>query len=37
MGPEAGESGGYLLFEGVPEDLLKVANSYTAGYLKEKL
>jgi excinuclease UvrABC ATPase subunit len=26
-----------LLFEGVPEDLLKVANSYTAGYLKEKL
>lgn len=37
MGPEAGEEGGQLVYAGVPEGLLKVKNSYTAKYLKEKL
>ncbi|MCU0443022.1 MAG: excinuclease ABC subunit UvrA [Bacteroidia bacterium] len=37
LGPEAGEHGGTLVFEGVPEDLVKVKNSYTGKYLKEKL
>lgn len=37
LGPEAGPDGGELLFEGVPEQLLKVKNSHTAFYLKEKL
>lgn len=37
MGPEGGEKGGMILFEGVPEDLIKNKKSYTAKYLKEKL
>ncbi len=37
LGPEGGEQGGGLVFEGVPEDLIKVKNSYTAPYLTEKL
>jgi excinuclease ABC subunit A len=37
LGPEGGEAGGYLLFEGVPEDLVDVKDSYTAKFLKEKL
>jgi excinuclease ABC subunit A len=37
MGPEAGDNGGSLVFEGVPEDLVKVKESYTGFYLKEKL
>jgi len=37
LGPEGGEAGGYVVFEGVPEDLVKVENSYTGKYLKEKL
>lgn len=37
LGPEGGEEGGYLLYEGAPEGILKVKNSYTAKYLKEKL
>jgi excinuclease ABC subunit A len=37
LGPEGGESGGYVVFEGVPEDLVKVEGSYTGKYLKEKL
>lgn len=37
MGPEAGDKGGTLVFEGVPEDLVKVKESYTGKYLKEKL
>ncbi len=36
MGPEGGEKGGYLLFEGTPEEMLKCKKSYTATYLKEK-
>ncbi|MCX6351951.1 MAG: excinuclease ABC subunit A, partial [Bacteroidetes bacterium] len=37
LGPEAGDIGGNLVFEGTPEDLLKVKQSFTAKYLKEKL
>lgn len=37
LGPEGGEEGGYLLYEGVPEGLLKIENSPTRTYLAEKL
>jgi len=36
-GPGGGKHGGKLLYEGVPEGLLKVKESYTAQYLKAKL
>lgn len=37
LGPEGGSNGGYLLFEGTPEKLIKCKESYTAKYLKDKL
>ncbi|MEZ5014091.1 MAG: excinuclease ABC subunit UvrA [Chitinophagales bacterium] len=37
LGPEGGEQGGYVVFQGRPEDLVKAENSYTGVYLKEKL
>ena len=37
LGMEGGDKGGELLFEGSPEDLLKVKKSYTAKYLKEEI
>ncbi len=37
LGPEGGESGGYLVFEGRPEDLAKCRESYTGKYLSHKL
>ncbi len=37
LGPEGGEGGGKVLFEGTPEDLIKEKNSYTAQYLKQEL
>lgn len=37
LGPEGGEQGGFVLFEGTPEALLKVKNSHTANYLRNKL
>ena len=37
LGPEGGEQGGFVLFEGTPEALLKVKNSHTANYLSNKL
>ena len=37
LGPEGREEGGTLLFEGVPEDLVKCKASYTGKYLKDKL
>lgn len=37
LGPEGGEEGGYVVFEGVPEDLVKVEKSYTGKFLAEKL
>lgn len=37
VGPEGGEAGGRIVYEGVPEGLVKVKESYTGRYLKEKL
>ncbi len=37
LGPEGGEAGGHLTFEGVPEDLMKEQNNHTAKYLSESL
>lgn len=37
LGPEGGNKGGTLLFQGLPEDLVKVEKSYTAKYLKPLL
>jgi excinuclease ABC subunit A len=37
MGPEGGENGGYIVFEGKPEDLAKCKESYTGRYLVNKL
>ena len=37
LGPEGGDEGGNLIYQGTPEGLLKVKGSYTAKYLKEKL
>lgn len=37
LGPEGGEKGGYLTFEGTPEEMVKIENNYTADFLKEKI
>jgi len=37
LGPEGGNDGGYVVFEGTPEDMLANKKSYTAKFLKEKL
>ncbi len=37
LGPEGGEKGGHLVFEGTPEDLIKVKESFTGRFLKEKI
>ncbi|MEE9461271.1 MAG: ATP-binding cassette domain-containing protein, partial [Bacteroidales bacterium] len=37
LGPEGGEEGGEVLFEGTPEDLSKHPTSYTGKFLKTKL
>ncbi|MES2807482.1 MAG: excinuclease ABC subunit UvrA [Bacteroidota bacterium] len=36
IGPEGGDRGGKVVFEGVPEDLIKVKDSYTGRFLKER-
>ena len=37
MGPEGGAGGGTVIAEGTPEEITKVANSFTGKYLKEIL
>ncbi len=37
LGPEGGDGGGRILFEGTPEELLKVKDSYTGQFLKTEL
>jgi len=37
LGPEGGEEGGYVVFEGKPEDLARCSRSYTGKYLARKL
>ncbi len=36
IGPEGGDNGGKVVFEGVPEDLIKEKDSYTGKFLKER-
>lgn len=36
LGPDGGDQGGNLIFEGVPEDITKVKASHTGKFLKEK-
>ncbi|MFL5808465.1 MAG: excinuclease ABC subunit UvrA, partial [Flavisolibacter sp.] len=37
LGPEGGGGGGRILFEGTPEELVKIKESFTAQFLKEEL
>jgi len=37
IGPEGGDNGGNLVFEGTPEKIIDCKNSYTGKYLKEKM
>ncbi len=37
LGPEGGQEGGYVVYQGEFENFLKIQNSYTAKYLLEKL
>jgi excinuclease ABC subunit A len=36
LGPDGGEEGGYLVFEGLPENLIHCKESLTGQYLKPK-
>ena len=37
LGPEGGSGGGKILFEGTPEDLCKVKDSFTGKFLKKEM
>jgi excinuclease ABC subunit A len=37
LGPEGGDGGGKIIFEGTPEEMIKNKLSYTAKFLKEEL
>lgn len=37
LGPEGGEQGGFVVYEGTPEQSVTCSTSYTGHYLKEKL
>ncbi len=37
LGPEGGKNGGTILATGTPEEIVKIKDSYTGKYLKEKL
>jgi excinuclease ABC subunit A len=37
MGPEGGNEGGHVVFQGLPEDLVKEKKSITGKFLKEKI
>ncbi len=37
IGPEGGDGGGKVLFEGLPEDLVKVKESFTGKYLEKEM
>lgn len=36
LGPEGGDKGGYLCFEGTPEEMIRLEDNHTARFLKEK-
>ncbi|MFH0975477.1 MAG: excinuclease ABC subunit UvrA [Spirochaetota bacterium] len=37
LGPDGGNDGGYVIAEGIPENIAKVKNSYTGQYIKRVL
>ena len=37
MGPEGGEGGGKIIFQGSPSEIVKQKNSYTGSYLKHHI
>jgi excinuclease ABC subunit A len=37
LGPEGGKEGGYIVFEGTPEELVRCEQSYTGKFLSRKL
>jgi len=37
LGPEGGDGGGRILFEGLPEDLVIMPESHTGRFLKDEL
>lgn len=37
LGPEGGDTGGNLVFEGTPENIIKCKESYTGQFLKSKM
>lgn len=37
LGPEGGNEGGFIVFEGVPEDIINCKKSYTGRFLKNKI
>ncbi|HWR33014.1 MAG TPA: excinuclease ABC subunit UvrA [Chitinophagaceae bacterium] len=37
LGPEGGDGGGRILFDGTPEELIKIKESYTAQFLKTEI
>ena len=37
LGPDGGNNGGKIVFEGLPEDMVKSKESITGKYLKAKL
>jgi len=37
LGPEGGEAGGHVVFEGTPEGLVRCEDSYTARFLRPKV
>ena len=37
LGPDGGENGGKIIFEGVPEKIIKKRESFTGQFLKQKL
>ena len=37
LGPDGGDGGGELIFEGIPEDIVNCSRSYTGKYLKNKV
>jgi excinuclease ABC subunit A len=37
LGPEGGDGGGTILFQGTPEEMIKKTNTHTATFLKLEL
>jgi len=37
LGPEGGDEGGYLVFEGTPEGLAECEDSFTGRFLRDKV